>query len=33
MLVRTQKRVGHGREREVVDGKRGIQGEKKWGKY
>ena len=33
MLDRTQKRVGHGREREVGDGRRGIQGEQKWGKY
>ena len=27
MLDRTQKRVGHGREREVGDGRRGIRGE------
>ena len=25
MLDRTQKRVGHGRERKVVDGRRGIR--------
>ena len=25
MLDRTRKRVGHGREREVVDGRRGIK--------
>ena len=30
MLDRTQKRVGHGREREVGGGRRGIQGEEKW---
>ena len=29
MLDRTWKRVGHGREREVVDGRRGIRGEEK----
>ena len=33
MLDRTQKRVGHGKEREVEDGRRGIQREEKWGKY
>ena len=32
MLDRTRKRVGHGREREVVEGRRGIRKEK-WGKY
>ena len=29
MLDRTRKRVGHGREREMGDGRRGIQGEEK----
>ena len=33
MLDKTRKRVGQGREREVGDGRRGIQGEEKWGKY
>ena len=33
MLDRTRKRVGHRREREVGDGRRGIQGEEKWEKY
>ena len=33
MLDRTRKRVGQRREREVGDGRRGIQGEEKWGKY
>ena len=33
MLDRTWKRVGHGREREVGGGRRGIQGEEKWGKF
>ena len=33
MLDRTWKRVGHRREREVGDGRRGIQREEKWGKY
>ena len=33
MLHRTRKKVGHGREREVGDGSRGIQGEEKWGNY
>ena len=30
MLDRTRKRVGHGREREMGDGRRGIQGEEKY---
>ena len=29
MLDRTQKRVGHGREREVGDGRRGVRREEK----
>ena len=29
MLDRIRKRVGHGSEREVGDGRRGIQGEEK----
>ena len=33
MLDMTRKRVGHGRKREVGNGRRGIQGEQKWGKY
>ena len=32
MLNRTWRRVGHGRKREVGDGRRGIQGEEKWEK-
>ena len=30
MLNRTQKRVGHGREREVGDGRKGIRREEMW---
>ena len=33
MLNSTQKRVEHGRERQVGDGRRGKQGEEKWEKY
>ena len=32
MLDRTQKRVGHGRKREVGGERWGIQEEEKWGK-